>query len=105
MAYRGRGGLAKRAKPDAVAVQIVARLRELGAAVHYIESAYGKAGIPDLIVGWLGVTYLLELKSPGGRLSDAQEKFRQTWTGGPILTVRTLAEALVGLGMKESMAC
>lgn len=86
-------------KSDAVAGEIVSALRAAGATARYIIGEFNQPGIPDLLVGYDAITYLMELKSKGGRLSKAQNDFRATWRGGPILTVRTIPEALVSLGI------
>lgn len=53
-------------------------------------------GFPDLVVGFQGLTVLVEVKKPergrGGRkkalqLRDSQEKFVREWRGGPVLAV------------------
>lgn len=86
---------------DANAGEIVSALRRVGAVVRFVEFAHGIAGCPDLLVGWRGVTYLLEVKTPKGRLSDAQKKFHAEWTGGPIYVVRSVEEALAVLGLMK----
>lgn len=85
---------------DANAKEIVAALREAGAVVYYWRAVSRTAGVPDLIVAWSGVTWLLEVKAPGGKLSDKQEEFRAKWRGGPIVTVRTIADAKAAIGME-----
>lgn len=57
-------------------------------------------GFPDLVVGYKGRTYLLEVKGPRGRLGASQDVFRGRWRGGPLLVVRTRAEALEALGIR-----
>lgn len=39
-------------------------------------------GLPDLIAGKNGVTYLIEAKSPGKRETQEQRTKRQAWRGG-----------------------
>jgi len=59
--------------------EIVAALRDAGATVQ-ILSAVGK-GCPDLLVGYNEVNYLLEVKMPGGKLTDDQRVWHSTWAG------------------------
>jgi hypothetical protein len=86
-------------KPDAVAADIVAALRAAGATVRYIVGEYGQSGIPDLLVGYDGITYLMEIKSKGGSLSKAQKTFWSTWRGGPLVEIRTIPAALASIGI------
>lgn len=92
-------------KSDAVAGGIVSALRAAGATVRYIIGEFNQAGIPDLLVGYDATTYLMELKTKHGRLSKAQLAFRASWRGGPIVTVRTIPEALcsIGIDVEEGM--
>lgn len=80
---------------------IVKGLREGGAACYYWQAVSRTKGAADLIVGWGGVTFLMEVKSEKGKLSSEQEKFHAAWqkVGGPICVVRTLAEAKAAIGM------
>lgn len=70
--------------------EIMDCLEKLGATVARI----GERNIPDLLVGFQGRTYLLEIKNPQGlnRLSPGQSEFQAWWRGGPIHTVRTVAD-------------
>ena len=74
----------------------------------------GDEGAPDLLVGFRGRTFLLEVKRPlgargglpehreheGGRgdLTRAQVKWWDGWRGEPAVVVRTPAEALAVIG-------
>ncbi len=89
---------------------IVDALRAYGASVTQIDAA----GVPDLLVGFAGRTYLLEVKidesrgklggstRPGeggnGTLTAAQIKWWAAWKGDPPTVVRTVAEALAAIG-------
>lgn len=44
-------------------------------------------GFPDLVVGWLGHTFLFEVKSPGGKLRPNQALKKAAWKGGIWLRV------------------
>ena len=66
---------------DANLSDIVDAFRRLGLSVHVTNDAW------DLTVGFGGLTMLVEVKdgdkSPSrGKLTQAQVKFRETWTGG-----------------------
>lgn len=61
---------------------IVLALREIGANVA-ILSAVGH-GVPDLLVGWAGRNYLLEVKNRTGRgtkLTPDEADFHRDWRG------------------------
>ena len=84
--------------------EICKGLREAGCQVYYWKAISRTKGCPDLIVGYGGVTWLLEVKSDGtksrkGELSPEQIKFHAEWRGGIIATVRTLEEAKVAIRM------
>lgn len=83
------------ARKDANQPEIVRGLRAIGASVHPIS---GK-DIPDLLVGWKGKTFLLEVKGPKGKLKPGQFLFHTTWPGGPCEVVRSVDEALAVLGI------
>ena len=72
------------AKIDANQPEIVAALQAIGASVA-ITSAVGK-GFPDLIAGFRGRNWMLEVKhgalSPSRRkLTPGQIEFKATWRG------------------------
>jgi len=55
----------------------------------------------DLLVGYRGANYLLEVKTPTGKLREKQETFIRRWKG-QVHVVRSIAEALAVLGLEES---
>lgn len=61
---------------------IVKRLRNLPAkdVDVFISSAVGK-DFPDLVVGYSGINYLIELKDAGNSLEPGQRKFHIYWKG------------------------
>lgn len=83
--------LAKATNKDADHDAVVALLRAHGATVVEIYKPL------DLLVGYRGVTMLLEVKSPAGRrggksrsgqkLRDSQVEFIALWRGAPPLVV------------------
>ena len=88
-------------KTDANQSDIIATLREVGATVVDL-SAVGK-GVPDLLVGFRGATYLLEVKNVKGRnrTTPDQDVFYAWWRGAPVFIVRTADEALTAIGATE----
>ena len=78
------------AKRDENEQEIVDALRAVGASVLLIDDI-------DLIVGFRGVNYLLEVKTPKGRLNKKQEKFFRGWVG-QVNIVRTADQALALIG-------
>jgi len=76
--------------------EIVSALREAGAVVRVITQG---DGIPDLLVGYRGYTILMEVKDgtkpPSKRaLTPAEEQFFMDWTGGMLVIVNSVDEAL-----------
>ena len=77
-------------------------LRRVGATVHRIS----EKGVPDLLVGFEGRTYLLEVKLPlgakggksGRELTEDQQDFFNTWRGLAPAIVRDVDEALKAIG-------
>ena len=67
------------ARVDTNQAEIVAALRAIGAQVEHLHTL-GK-GCPDILVGYRGTNYLLEIKSPGGKLTDDERYWRELWRG------------------------
>lgn len=99
----------KAAQRDKAEPDIIDALRKVGATVWQVS---GK-DIPDLLVGYKGQTFLLEVKTRGleytdkrngrtykrdGALRDGQKEFFASWTGGPAREVFTPEEALMAVG-------
>lgn len=81
---------------DANQNAIVDALRKCGATVRIISQG---AGIPDLLVGYNGYTILMELKDgskppSARRLTEDEQKFFDEWTGGMLVIVNSIDEAL-----------
>jgi len=75
---------------------IVDALRKSGAYVRIVTMG---DGVPDLLVGYKGYTLLLEVKdgdkAPSKRkLTDAEQKFFDEWTGGLLAVVESVEDAL-----------
>jgi len=93
----------RRSKVDANQPEVVAALRKAGCTVQSL-AAVGK-GVPDIMVGRAGVTYLLEIKDgakpPSARkLTPLEASWAAAWTGGPLATVKSVEEALLAVGLK-----
>ena len=87
-----------RRRVDNTQAVVVAALREVGAVVA-ITSHVGQ-GFPDLVCGRNGRTVLLEVKTePGSRLTPDEQEWHWAWRGGPLVVVRTPAEALWAMGV------
>ncbi len=67
-------------------------LRDAGYSVFDAGNVGGD--FPDLVVGAHGVTFLVEVKSPGGKLSAGQRRFSDGWRGGPVVVAYNAEQAL-----------
>ena len=76
----GSGAKRYAAKRDANEPRLVRVARMLGATVWHLSDK----GIPDLLVGYCGRNILVEVKSPGGKLTDAQSDKFAKWAGDPV---------------------
>ena len=89
------------ARTDKNHEEVVAALRKVGASVQSLASI-GK-GCPDLLVGYHGILYLMEVKDgtniPSKQLlTEDQKKWHDAWTGSPVHVVRSIEQALKILG-------
>jgi hypothetical protein len=83
-------------KADSNQAEIREKLRALGCGVLSIN------GVVDLVVGYRGRNYLLEVKNPTrpkahDKRSMAQAKLRESWPG-QYAVVETVEQALVIIG-------
>jgi Holliday junction resolvase len=88
------------ARIDTNQPEIVQALRDIGASVA-ITSMIG-AGFPDIVVGYRGVNYLIEIKDgakpPSKRqLTFDEQKFHDLWRG-TVIVVNSVDEALKVIG-------
>ena len=86
----------RRGRVDANQTEIVGVLRGHGATVVSLADVGG--GVPDLLLGLAGRTYLAEVKDgrkkPSAQvLTDDQRDFVETWHGGSIVILRTAEQA------------
>ena len=75
--------------------EIVQALAYVGATVQSLASI-GK-GCPDILVGYRGKNWILEIKTPTGCVNDYQAKWARDWRGQSAV-VRSVAEALKIIG-------
>lgn len=80
---------------------IVEALRGVGASVTLLHEVGD--GCPDILVGFKGCNYALEVKGLKGKLTDDQEEWFRKWRGQKAV-VRTVEEALQAIGCKPFMA-
>lgn len=79
----------KKAKRDKNEPDIVDALIRVGATVQRLS----ESDTPDLVVGFRGVNYLIEVKDKGNKLSSGQVNWHQNWRG-QVNTVYTVDEVL-----------
>jgi hypothetical protein len=77
---------------DGNQVEIVAALRQIGASVQHLYVV--GFGCPDLLVGFCGMSFLLEVKQAGEKLNGAEKRWHNDWAGGPLGVVHTAEEAI-----------
>ena len=88
------------ARTDANQTEIVAALRRVGATVQPLHAVGG--GCPDILVGWLGANYLIEIKDgakkPSARkLTPDQVVWHRDWKGQKAIA-KNVDEALKIIG-------
>jgi len=84
------------AKTDGNQKAIINGLEDCGATVERLAHAGG--GCPDLLVGFGGDNYLLEVKMPGCHLNEKQINWHSRWNGKRVAVVTDLPSALRSLG-------
>jgi len=88
-------------KVDLNQMEIVATLRKIGATVQSLATVGN--GCPDLLVGFQGINYLMEIKN-GDKVPSAQEltpdqiKWHIEWRG-EVHIVRSIDDAFAVLGI------
>jgi hypothetical protein len=81
----------RRGRVDTNHGEIVQALRGIGASV--VSLAGVGSGCPDLAVGLRGETFLLEVKTPKGKMTIDEMCFMTTWKGHYMI-VRTVDQAI-----------
>lgn len=82
----------RKAKTDKNQAEIVRGLKAAMRSVVLLHRVGG--GVPDLLVGFSGKMWLLEVKTKDGDLNDLQLDFFDTWRGPRPVVVRSLEAAL-----------
>ncbi len=72
--------------------------RAIREGLERIGASVSTHGPLDLLVGFRGKTFVLEIKTARGKLRPSQVQFIATWKGH-CATVRTLEEALSAIGV------
>jgi hypothetical protein len=88
---------ARHGAQDANAPAIALALRRCGASVLDLHAVGG--GCPDLLVGYRGASWLMEVKTATGAVRPSQAAFARDWRGAPVVVVRSAAEALAAIGI------
>ena len=85
-------------RTDQNQADIVAALRAVGASVLNLYLV--GSGCPDLLVGYQGQDYPMEVKTDIGRVSWVQQEWHDNWRGRPVSIVRCVADALSVIGVE-----
>lgn len=85
----------QRGKVDRNQQYIVSALRQAGVSVKSTASVGD--GFPDLVAGYRGQTYLLEVKSGDNALTPDEQAFFAEWRG-LVRVVRSAEDALSAVG-------
>lgn len=90
----------QRARKDTIHAEIVAALRAVGASVQDLAAVGG--GVPDILVGYRGVNYLMEIKTPKHTTKAGtharQQEWHESWRGSAHY-VRSIDEAYRIIGV------
>ena len=83
------------AKRDGNEAEIIQVLQQVGADVYKLNDK----ALPDLLVGFRGTNYLLEVKMPKGKLTQAQKAWWDKPYNGQRAIVHSVDEALDAIGL------
>ncbi len=95
MSARGRASICR---ADQNQLEIVTGLREVPGVSVLVLSQQGR-GCPDLLVGFRGRCFPMEVKMPGEGPSPAQVEWAEAWRGRAPVVVHSLRGALSALGI------
>jgi len=84
-----------RKRVDSNQPEIVKALRDVGATVQHLHTV--GAGCPDILVGFRGRNYLMEIKTKDGHVNSRELEWYSSWSGQANV-VRTQDEALYIIG-------
>lgn len=85
------------ARTDMNQPAIVGAFRDMGASVLPLHRV--GEGCPDLLVGWRGADFLVEVKN-GSKLTDPQKRFHAEWRGRPVSIVTSVDDVLRIMGAR-----
>ena len=94
MVSRVKTIMRRAAKRDANETEIIKALRQIGATVQPIS----ENDTPDLLVGYQGINYLMEVKTAKGKLRTGQIEWHDNWRGQTSV-VRSVDDAFAILGI------
>jgi hypothetical protein len=80
--------------------EIIQALEQVGATVQRLNAV--KNGCPDILVGYKGVNYIIEIKSPGGLCTTQEAIWITTWKGRAFV-VKSIEEAYKVIGFEVEM--
>lgn len=82
---------------DACEPEIVKALEAVGAKVTRVS----QKGVPDLLVSYRNIWFMLECKGKNGKLTEDQETFIEFHGDCPVHVVRNVDEALIAIGARR----
>ena len=88
----------RRVRRDYIHKDAVEVLRLCGWSVF--DAARVGGGFPDLVIGRLGKTHLVELKTGNAPFKESQKKFYRDWKGESVIVFRSVEEVKNWLGVK-----
>ncbi len=96
---RKSGNRSWASRVDANQAEIVECLRAIPGCEVRSMAAMG-AGFPDIAVGFHNRNWFFEIKMPGKKLNDDQQKFFKAWTGQvqKVETVQEIILTITGMG-------
>lgn len=83
---------AAQGRADANHVELAGVYEQLGCSV--VNTYHVGGGYPDVNVGLVGITELVEIKMPDGEPTPAQVTFHRDWRGSRIVVVRTMDDVI-----------
>lgn len=85
-------------KVDANQTEIVKALRQAGCTVT--STAMVGKGFPDIVVGYDDMSFLMEIKMPGGKLTPDEMVWHNDWDG-QVAIVYSIEDALRVVGLMD----
>ena len=83
-------------KRDANESSIVDALRAVGATVERLSGP----DLPDLLVGFKGLTWIAEVKNENGKVRPGQAEWHRQWRGSAVWVLRCPEDALEMIGVR-----